>query len=304
MKLKEALQWGVKALRQGGVEDARIEAECLIGHILGFSRAKLYTEWEGEIPRSKHCSFVALIERRLLGEPLAYLTGHREFYGLDFLVDHRVLIPRPESELLVELALQHLESRGQASAPSILADVGTGSGALAIALAKQTPYSQVFATDISADALEVAAINCRTHGVQDRVTLLHGDLLQPLPGPVDVVVSNPPYIVESDFEALPREIREYEPILALDGGHDGLATIRRLLPQAIEKLKLDGALFMEIGYDQRAEARRLAEILYPDASIGVELDLAGRDRVLTVHSPRLPELVGASGLVYGQMRGL
>ncbi len=289
MKVKEALGWGVKVLQQGEVEEPRIEAEILLRHSLTISRAQLYTEWDGFFPQESQRSFVELIERRLGGEPTAYLTGHREFYGFDLLVDPRVLIPRPESELLVELALKYLEDIAAKSTPFTAADIGTGSGALAVALAKHFPAALVYATDISPGALVVASINCHRHGVADRVLLLQGDLLDPLPGPVDLLVSNPPYVTQAEMHALPREIREHEPAVALDGGRDGLEVVRRLLPQALGRLKPGGALFMEMGHNQASKVRHLARALFPSARVELAKDLSGVQRVLAVYDPAAPE---------------
>ena len=282
MKVKEALAWGVDELACLDTEDAGFEAEYLLRYVLDLPRAKLYAGWHDLLPDGAWEDYVRLIGRRSKGEPAAYLTGHKEFYGLRFLVDPKVLIPRPESELLVELALEYVGNRGLG--PCTIADIGTGSGALAIALAVNLPQTRVYATDISTDALEVASTNCRRHGVEDRVTLIWGDLLEPLPCVVDVLVSNPPYVKASDWQALPPQIRDYEPAAALYCGPDGLAVIRRLLPQAKGVLRPGGALFMEIGYDQGPQVMHLARALFPDAEVGLMPDLAGIDRVLTIHT--------------------
>jgi len=254
VEVKEALAWGADQLSCLDIEDAGFEAEYLLRHVLDFSRARLYAGWHYLLPDGAWEDYVRLIGRRSKGEPAAYLTGQKEFYGLRFLVDSRVLIPRPESELLVELALEYVGSRGPG--PCTIADIGTGSGALAIALAE----------------------------VEDRVTLLQGDLLEPLPCAVDVLVSNPPYVKASDWQALPTHIRDHEPSAALNGGPDGLAVIRRLLPQAKGVLRPGGALFMEIGYDQGAEVMHLTRALFPDAEVALMPDLAGIDRVLAVYT--------------------
>ena len=283
MEVKEALAWGADQLAGLDIEDAGFEAEYLLRHVLDLSRARLYAGWHDLLPDGAWEDYVRLIGRRSKGEPAAYLTGHKEFYGLRFLVDPKVLIPRPESELLVELALEYVGNQGPG--PCTIADIGTGSGALAIALAVNLPQARVYATDVSADALEVASANCRRHGVEDRVTLLRGDLLEPLPCAVDVLVSNPPYVKASDWQALPTHIRDYEPAVALKSGPDGLAVIRRLLLQAKGALRPGGALMMEIGYGQGAEVMHLARVLFPDAEVGLMPDLAGIDRVLAVYTP-------------------
>jgi release factor glutamine methyltransferase len=282
VEVKEAVAWGADQLSCLDIEDAGFEAEYLLRHVLDLSRARLYAGWHDLLSDGAWEDYVRLIGRRSKGEPAAYLTGQKEFYGLRFLVDSRVLIPRPESELLVELALEYVGSRGPG--PCTIADIGTGSGALAIALAVDLPQARVYAADISTGALEVASANCRRHGVEDRVTLLQGDLLEPLPCAVDVLVSNPPYVKASDWQTLPTHIRDHEPSAALNGGPDGLAVIRRLLPQAKGVLRPGGALFMEIGYDQGAEVMHLTRALFPDAEVALMPDLAGIDRVLAVYT--------------------
>ncbi|MFQ5873317.1 MAG: peptide chain release factor N(5)-glutamine methyltransferase [Dehalococcoidia bacterium] len=295
MKVKEGLEWAVNVLQQGEVGEAPTEAEILLRHVLGISRAQLYAEWDGFLPQESQRSFVELIERRLRGEPTSYLTSHREFYSFDLLVDPRVLIPRPESELLVELAVRQLEEREATTKSCLVADIGTGSGALAVALAKHLPAALVYATDISHEALEVASINCHRHGVADRVLLLQGDLLDPLPGPVDLLVSNPPYVTQAEMRSLPKEIREHEPTVALDGGRDGLEVVRRLLPQALDRLKPGGAFFMEMGHSQASKVRHLAKDLFPGARVELAKDLAGIERVLAVYDPVAiePEIASA-----------
>ncbi len=299
MKANDALRRARALLGAGGIEEAGIEAEVLLRHLLGMSRAQLYTDGDRELSEEEQRRFRTLVERRRRGEPAAYLTGHREFYGLDLLVDPRVLIPRPESELLVELALRYLRDTGLASSPCLVADIGTGSGALAIALATYLPQALVYATDISPEALDVAAINCRRHGVADRVTLLQGDLLRPLPGLVDVLVANPPYVRQRDMSSLAPEIHDHEPAVALEGGRDGLEVVRRLLPQTPGKLRPGGALFMEVGYDQGAEVRRMAEGLFPGAPVQLERDLSGIERVLTVYTrcAQQPATAGTAEMV-------
>ncbi len=285
-KVKEALHAGRNQLARANVEEPVIEAEILLRHTLDWGRPQLYADWDKEMPKEAWYSYSRLLDRRSKGEPGAYITGHREFYGLDFYVDHRVLIPRPESEALVELAIDYVTESCRPSSRVLIADIGTGSGALAVALVKNLPSATVYATDISREALEVADINIRRHDVEDKVSLLEGDLLDPLPQQVDVIVSNPPYVIREDCDALPIEIREHEPTIALDGGSDGLDVIHRLLNQIQSKLKSGGALFMEMGYDQGQRVKSLAEALFPRAQIGLAKDLSGIDRVLAVYLNR------------------
>lgn len=219
------------------------------------------------------------MQRRVAGEPLAYITGHREFYGLDFVVSPAVLIPRQETELLVDAALDF--ARGNADDSISIADVGTGSGAIAVAVAHSLPQAHVHATDCSAAALQVAERNCRKHGVANRVSLLHGDLLDPLPLGVDLIVSNPPYIASRLLPELPREVRR-EPQLALDGGEHGLDVIGRLIKQAPAKLNAGGRLILEISPEQLEAVRELARTFLPDAVVEHRNDLLELARCVTV----------------------
>jgi release factor glutamine methyltransferase len=219
------------------------------------------------------------LARRLDDEPTAYILGYREFYGCDFLVDASVLVPRPETELLVEKALEIARKHRL----SVVAEVGTGCGAVAISLALELPHARVYATDISASALKVARANSRKHGVSDRVRLLNGDLLDALPEPVEMVVANLPYVRESD---LPRSGPvSREPRLALDGGTDGLDKIRRLCIQAKVVPGSGGYLLLEIGEGQARAVSTFLYDLFPPALVEVTLDLSGIDRVVSVTLP-------------------
>lgn len=246
----------------------------LLAHVLGLSRATLLTHPERLLTNGQYADYIALISRRARGYPLPYLTGRAEFCGLEFEVTPEVLIPRPETELLVELALEFR--------PESVVDVGTGSGCIAISLAVFLPNAIVYAIDISHAALAVAGRNAERHHVADRVHLLAGDMLSPRPGPVDLIVSNPPYIPSAECALLPPSVRDYEPRLALDGGPDGLAFIRRLLKEAPTVLRPGGGMLIEIGATQGEAASDLARIILPQARVTVHKDLAGRDRVLQV----------------------
>ena len=278
MTVRDALNRAETRLLSEGVADPRMEAQVLLAHLLSVSRARLYADLLEPIPADAQDEYDQMVERRTVGEPTAYLTNHREFYGLDMHVDPRVLIPRPETELLVELALD----RASVLERPIIAEVGVGSGAVAVSLARHLPTATIYATDLSTEALEVAAINCRAHGVEGRVRLLHGDLLVPVPKAMDVIVSNPPYVNRHDLSSLPIEIREHEPLMALDGGADGLDVIRRLLRQVRDRLKPGGTFLMEIGYDQAPRVRDLACSAFPESEVELMKDLAGIERVLVV----------------------
>jgi release factor glutamine methyltransferase len=212
-------------------------------------------------------------------------VGDQEFYGRDFVVDKRVLIPRPETELLVEVALRACRRMLQADRTPIVADIGTGSGAIPITLALEEhrlPY--LYGSDISSDALDVASLNCQRHHVEDRVRLLHGDLLAPLPEPVDVVTANLPYVGTKEMDILESDVRDYEPHLALFSGPEGLDLLQRLFTEAqkTDKLKDGAVLVLEIGYNQREPLTHLLEELWPQAQAEFIKDYAGRDRVLQV----------------------
>jgi release factor glutamine methyltransferase len=266
-------------LARQGIADASLEAEVLHRHVLGLNRAGFFSTFQSPLEPSVLHAIAALAERRLSGEPLAYIVGHREFYGLDFAVNEHVLVPRQETELLVDLTLKAVADMGL-ERPHI-ADAGTGSGAIAIALAKHLQSATVYATDISREALDIAAANCRAHGVADRVRLLHGDLLAPLDGAVDVIVSNPPYIPSAVLNSLAPELKR-EPRLALDGGADGLDVIRCLLAQAPGRLSPGGLLVMELSPEQREPVAALARQAMPDAGIAFSRDLLDLVRAVTV----------------------
>jgi len=254
----------------------RVEAEILLTHVLGISRSALLTHPERLLTTAQLSRYQALVEEREQGFPLPYLTGVAAFYGLDIEVTPDVMIPRPETEVLVELALEHR--------PATVIDVGTGSGCIAVALAKNLPDVTVYAIDISRPALVVARSNAERHGVEYQIQFIVGDLLDRRPAPVDLIVSNPPYVSADEWASLPPAIRYHEPRLALDGGPDGLEVIRRLLSQAEALLGPRGALLVEIGADQGRDVRDIAQTAFPEdgTTIRVHPDLAGRDRVLEV----------------------
>jgi release factor glutamine methyltransferase len=263
-------------LRKKGFESPRLEAQILLAHSLGCKKIDLYVRHDEEPPEDKRAAFRKMIKKRAEGMPVAYLVGHREFYSLEFAVSPAVLIPRPETETLVMEALRWLKPR---EAPRVL-DVGTGSGAIAVAVAKQHKTAEVTAVDVSAPALAVAAGNARRHGTADRVTFLEGDLFGPVAGRTfDLVVSNPPYIAQSEFPSLDVGVREFEPRAALDGGPEGLDLYRRIAAEAAGYLAPGGAVMVEIGATQESAVRELfAAHLDPGPSFK---DAAGRPRVVT-----------------------
>jgi release factor glutamine methyltransferase len=218
-----------------------------------------------------------LVQRRLNHEPVAYITGHREFYGLDFYVDSSVLIPRPESELLVEKSLE----LAQKHPLSTIAEIGTGCGVIAISLALKLPDIRIYATDISSSALRVALSNCQKYGVVDRIVFLQGDMLEPLPEPVDLIIANLPYVRESELAGV--NTINFEPSLALDGGIDGVEKIRKLSTQVKGKLCPGGYLLLEIGQGQAVAVTDIIRNLFPSAGIELIKDLGGIDRVVILH---------------------
>jgi len=283
MTLAEALQYACNILTTHQIEDARLEAELLMRHVINKSREELYLDLNNELDIQEQAILWKLVDRRLGHEPTAYITGHREFYGLDFYVDHRVLIPRPESELLVGKSLEWTTRRE--SEPSIICEVGTGSGAIAITLAYYLSHSLVYAIDISPETLDVAAKNCRRYGVEDRFKLLRGNLLEPLPEAADLIVANLPYLGRNEMDALAPEIASYEPRLALDGGETGLDALLALSDQIPGKLRPGSLLLLEIGAGQSEIILSQLNSLMPNAEIKVLSDLSGNERVVSLNLP-------------------
>ena len=281
-EVDSTLRWATARLRTAGVDSPRLDAEILLAHVLTVDRAHVLAHPERSLRATESARYRQLVVRRARHEPVPYLVGHQEFYGLDFRVGPAVLIPRPETELLVEAAI----ALGCASEtrPWIVADVGTGSGAIAISLAVNVPHARVYATDVSAEALAVAEENRHRHGVGERVTLLRGHLLTPLPEPVDCIVANLPYVSRAEWESLPIGIAAYEPRLALDGGPDGLERIDELLASAGPHLRPGGAILLEIGAAQGPAVIRLAEEHFPQARVDLLRDYAGLARVVRVQT--------------------
>ncbi len=259
-------------------ERPHLEAERLLAAVLGRERPWVLAHPEAPLTAEALAEFWARVERRLAHEPLPYLLGEAEFFGLRFRVTPAVLIPRPETEQLVELALAWLRAHPQARR---VADVGTGSGCIAVSVACHAPQVQVEALDISAEALEVAQFNARRHGVADRIHFRQGHLLEPLAAAVDVLLSNPPYVADEEWPDLPPSVRR-EPRLALVGGKAGLDLIAALLEQAPRVLKPGGLLLMEMGAQQGAAVLALAQAAFPGAKGEVLRDSFGQERFLRV----------------------
>ena len=282
MQIREALRRGRDAIARLGSDEAELEAEILLRHALGLDRAHLYQHLSDDIGADRHEAYEGLLTRRLAHEPVPYITGNKEFFGLEFEVTPAALIPRPETETLVEAAIAFARERD--AKPLTIVDVGVGAGTIAVPLAVNLPEAHLIATDISAEALDLARRNAERHGVAGRISFVRGDLLLAVRGPVDIIAANPPYLATAIWENEIPEIKDYEPRFALDGGADGLDAVRRLLGQAPERVAPGGALFCEIGEWQGAAARELAAAAFPAGRVEVRPDLAGRDRVLAVYT--------------------
>ncbi len=296
--IKALLEWIEAYLKEKGVDAPRFCAELLLSHVLGKQRIQLYTDFDTVISQPTLDELHRLVKRAGEHEPVAYLIGRTEFYCLEMNVSPACLIPRPETELLVQHAIDFLRSR---RGPFRVLDLCTGSGCMAVAIARNVKDAHVIATDISDEALSMAARNVARHGLAGRVTLLSGDLFDPiLPyldnGGFDLIVSNPPYVSDQEYLALDKNVKDYEPQLALRAGPAGLDTIQRILARIGDFLKPDGTLMMEISYNQGPTVERLMRDtrLFPE--IIIKKDLQGHDRIV-IASRRLNGNAGTSGLL-------
>ncbi len=280
----EVLQWSTNTLKDHQIENPRLNAELLLAHSLNLNREELYVRLHREVKEGEKGVLERLIQRRISGEPLQYILGQQEFWSINLKVDPRVFIPRPETELLVEQSLLILSEKIFEQNPFVL-EIGTGSGAIGIALAKEVKNILLVATDISRDALALAKENAKSAGVQDRIQFVNGDLLVPFHSSrerraFDLIVSNPPYVLRSEIGSLAKEVRDYEPILALNGGEDGLEFYRRLISEAPSSLRGGGWFLLEVGQGQaEMVAKQIQEsgtFLEPQ----ILPDLAGIERVV------------------------
>ncbi|RKD23045.1 protein-(glutamine-N5) methyltransferase, release factor-specific [Ammoniphilus oxalaticus] len=273
LTVREALQRASSFLSE--IEDGSFLAELIIRHVLGWTRTDFFMRIDERLTVEQWTEIEQLTRKRQAGIPLQYLIGEQEFYGLPFKVDASVLIPRPDTEILVEQVLKLRDPEK----PSVVADIGTGSGAIAVTLATHSVW-RLYAVDIAADSLRLAEENSRINDVADRITFLRGDLLTPLPEKVDILVSNPPYIPSRDIEQLDVQVRNHEPLRALDGGLDGLDFYRRLCAGISEAVKPGGLIAFEVGMGQ---ARQVEQLLLDTGCIEQTLvvcDLAGIERVV------------------------
>jgi release factor glutamine methyltransferase len=273
VRILEVIQKTTPYFEKQRIESPRLTIELLLAHLLKKKRIDLYLEFERELDEATLIKLREMVRRRVAGEPLQYITGEVEFCGLKFQVDKRVLIPRPETELLVETVVGRN--------PRKIVDVGTGSGCIAIALAKKLPEAEISALDISPEALEVARGNASLHQIEKNIRFLESDLLEALSGSfvVDTIVSNPPYIADRELAKLPKEVRDFEPVRALAAGEDGLKVIQRLVMDARRILSPSGFIALEIGAGQRAAVE---EIFGQQGYVVVEVvkDLQGHERVI------------------------
>ncbi len=263
MTVIEILNWSTSRLRDNRVENPRLNAELLLARSLNIGREGLYLRLDCKIDKEEKEILEGLIKRRISGEPLQYILGHQEFWSIDFKVDRRALIPRPETELLVEQSLSIL-SEALFKKPAFVLEIGTGSGAVAISLAKEARDIFLVATDVSGEALMLAKENAKSSGLLHQIQFVKGDLFGPFRHlrerePFDLILSNPPYITGAEIGRLAREVRDYEPVLALNGGEDGLTFYRDIISQAPSYLKKGGWLLLEVGQGQGEKVSELIE---------------------------------------------
>jgi release factor glutamine methyltransferase len=280
------LKWTASYFATHDIENPRSDAEILLAHVLDSERVDLYLRYDQPLTDSELARYKALIKRRVSREPVAYIVGHKGFWEIELTVGPDVLIPRPETECLVEASLAILETESNGDTLRIL-ELGTGSGAIILTLAKQHPRHVYFASDRSVNALKVAAENAVSAGIGNKVKFFCADWLSPLgdrSGPMDMIVSNPPYIPRDDLKGLMPEIYCFEPRLALDGGNDGLSCLVQIITAAYLFLKPGGQLILEIGHDQRKAIARIIEQTGRYRNIRFLKDYGGHDRVVSMET--------------------
>ncbi len=281
--IQKLLNWITEYFTERGIDSPRLNAELLLSHVVGLKRIELYTQFEKIVAKEQLDRLHDLVKRAGQHEPIAYIIGRTEFYSLQLYVTPDCMIPRPETELLVERAIEFLRKR---SSRHFVCDLGTGSGCIAIAIARNYPDADITATDISEAALKIAAKNIEKYQLGDRIRLLCGDLFDPIMSQPDVdefdlIVCNPPYVSAVEFEKLDKTIKDYEPKLALYAGEDGLDICRRIVKKVDQLLKSDAALMLEVGYNQGQAVRELLEQAKCFSEITIEKDFSNNDRVVT-----------------------
>ena len=281
--IQKLLNWVTEYFTGKGVDAPRLSAELLLSHALGLKRIELYTQFDKPVAKPELDELHNLVKRAGGHEPVAYLIGRTEFYSLELNITNDCMIPRPETELLVQRAIEFLRTR---PGTQFVCDLCTGSGCVAVAIAKNFPDARIIATDISSAALDVAAQNVEKHKLAERITLLQGDLFEPLVRPLDVeqfdlIVCNPPYVSAAEYDALEKNVKDYEPRIALFAGDDGLDIYRRIIEKADQFLKPEAALMLEIGYAQGPAVRDLLEHTGAFGEIKVEKDFHDNDRIVT-----------------------
>jgi len=279
MNRTESISWAADYLSNEQIEDPQLEAEILLAHSLNISRLEIISDPKRNLSQKELNKYQELIRRRSKHEPTAYITGFQPFYSLNFLVDRSVLVPRPETELLVDIVLSLFNNRSMVYGQLSIVDVGTGSGAIAVSLAKNLPNAKVIGIDNSPEALQVSQKNAELCQVCGRCLFVQGDLLEPLQEPVDIIVSNPPYIPSAEIENLQPEVRDWEPRGALDGGADGLDYIRVLINQSHKYLSSKGRLLFEFGWGQADQIRQLIKQNGSYKEANIIKDYSGIERI-------------------------
>ncbi len=291
MKIRDIIDWSANYFSSCGIENSRLESEFLMSYVLNINRLELYLKDDREVDFNEYVKYQSLLKQRAERIPLSYITGEHDFMGLKFTISRDVLIPRSETELLVEAVLKYISSkelrlmRNCEKDDIVIVDVGCGSGNIAVSLAKYCDNCHVYALDISPDALRLTYENCLRNDVSKKVSILSGDLLSPLDEiqlreSVDIIVSNPPYIATDEFLDIQPEVR-CEPRIALDGGVDGLDYYRRLCKQSVNYLKTGGCLFLEVGYAQADEVKGLINDLGRSVKISLLRDYSGVNRIVS-----------------------
>jgi len=278
----KTLEWTTSHFQSNGIDSPRVTAEILLAHVLSLQRIDLYLRYDQPLSIAELTAFKALLRRRLGREPVAYIVGSKEFWSLELSVTPDVLIPRPDTECIVEAGLAWLPAT-EAERPSDVLELGTGSGAIILALASERPHSRYFATDVSRQAIKIAARNAASNGLADRVCFFVANWLDAIrrgAGRFDLIVANPPYIPTAVIETLEPEVRQFEPRQALDGGKDGCLALAHIMREAATMLRPGGGLLLEMGYDQGEQMMEIARGMGVYEDVSVRKDYGGNDRVV------------------------